>query len=155
MQRMESVAFVVVGQLDEKKQIELLENKTSNLEFCFLGDLVPIPKDLYTEVDLVVGGSDSAYYSALMNVPVVIADAANYKANGIYGYDTKDLLYCESEDMQMTFFSAFTRALISKEYLEKTYEVPQRDMDKEYSKQMDLIRKSDQKKDYYSFKGIK
>lgn len=111
-----SIQFVIVG--DTSSQKKLLDESfkdINNLIVTELGNVVPIPKELFTKVDVVIAGSGSAKCAAYEGVYTIVADASNFLANGVLGYDTNDELY-HSNVIQMSFDEALANVLIEKKY---------------------------------------
>lgn len=145
-----TVHFLVIGLLGETRMSELKKD-SGNIVYSFMGNMVPVPSKIFENIDVVIAGSDSAYYAALVGVPVIISDAGNFKANGILGYDTYDLLYSEDYNTQMSYKEALDRALISKDYLNKPFKFNYRNPEAEYEKHMELIKQSSSEVEYYNF----
>lgn len=125
--RRKMVQFVVVGEADSKLQL-IAERLLSipNVKVLLLGDMVPIPKILFDKVDVVLAGSGAADYSARENVPVIVPDAYNCKANGVLGYTCgiDEFLYHKSDNNQKTILETLEDVLIHKQYLNFKRELP-------------------------------
>lgn len=120
-----SIQFIFVGGV--KKQSGLIRESFSgikNVELVFLGDCVPIPRSLFLKIDVVIAGSGSAICAAQENVLTILADAENFKANGVLGIDTANTLYCEDDKEQMSYEEALERVLVRKVYEGKQILIP-------------------------------
>lgn len=150
------IQFVLVGNQGNRKQV--LKEKFSclnNVKLLFMGDMIPIPRQLYAKLDVVIAGSGSAIYSACEDVPTILADAGNCLANGVFGYDTKDFLYHSDDKKQMSYDEALENVLIKKMYSNRKAEF---DKPKAstfyYNKHMQLLAQSTKDVSYYSEKEL-
>ena len=111
------ISVVYVGDIKDREDyiVETFKNNT-NIVLNALGDLTPIPRSLYSKLDVVIAGSGCALCSIYEGVPVIIPDAGNFLANGVYGYDTFDLFYHEDFVTQSGFDVTFERVLVEKKY---------------------------------------
>lgn len=79
--------MLIVGNVDDRKEwLHQKLDKASNLVLTCLGDLVPIPRTLFSKIDVVIGSSGCAECSVVEGVPTIVSDAENSLANGILGY---------------------------------------------------------------------
>lgn len=88
------VRVVFIG--DTTVRDELIDRKLlgmGNVEICRLGNKVPIPRCLYSKIDVVIASSGCASYSAAEGVTTIVADAGDGMSNGILGIDTHDDAY--------------------------------------------------------------
>ena len=149
----ETVQMIFVG--DVKKRLAQIQNMfsdISNINLVFLGDCVPIPRALYSKVDVVIGGSDCAIRSAQEGALTIIADAGNFMANGVLGIDTYDAHSHEVGGVvQMDFKTALEKVLVKKEYANKQIgELPRsKPCEFYYREHFNLIENSEKKPEYY------
>lgn len=119
------IRFVMVGNADARKSlIQETMGNLSNLETELPGDMVPIPRSLYSKVDVVIAGAVCAEISAREGVPTIVADCENFQACGVLGYTTMNSMYHEEHYKQTDFCEALEDTLIKKTYLEYEYAFP-------------------------------
>lgn len=124
------INFVIVGRLEddfEKKIREKIKN-LPNICLIPLGDMIPIPRDIFAHLDVVIAGAQSAVQSAYEHIPVIAMDAINWKANGILGYtcDLAEAWYHNPENQQFSVSELLEEALIKKGYLNFHFFLPER-----------------------------
>ena len=147
-----SVQFIFVGNV--KKRIELIEetfSNTKNVKLTYLGDCVPIPRSLFQKLDVVIAGAGCATCAARENVLTIVADAGNFRANGVLGIDTFAILYHEAEKEQMGFDEALEKVLVRGEYEGKEIHGLPNSLPCEhyYREQLKMIENSDRDIKYY------
>lgn len=144
------IQFVIVGDISSRKQLmEEILSEIHNLKITALGDVVPIPSSLFRKLDVVIGGSGSAKCAVYEGVYTIIADAANFQSNGVFGYDTDDYLY-HGENEQTSFDESLEKVLVRKEYDGKEPNLPPYIGPKECTMQnFELIEASVQTLEYY------
>lgn len=119
------ISVVYVGDIkDRKDYIAETFKKNTNIVLNALGDLTPIPRSLYSKLDVVIAGSGCALCSIYEGVPVIIPDAVNYMANGVYGYDTFDVIYHEDFVTQLGFDVVLEKVLAEKKYKNVKLKLP-------------------------------
>lgn len=91
------INFIMVGKADSR--MELLKQTFQNLPnivLTFLGDLVPIPRILFSKIDVVCGISQSARFAANEGVLTIVGKADNpERTPGVLGYDTNEQIFGE------------------------------------------------------------
>lgn len=146
-----TIQFIFVG--NEKKRLELILQtfaEAENVKLTFLGNCVPIPRMLYSKVDVVIAGSGCAMVSAREDALTILADSKDFTTNGVLGIDTFDTLYCESGKKQMSYQEALEKILILHEYEDKEIRVDRgRPCEEYYAEHFDLIAASDQDIEHY------
>ena len=83
-----SIQFIFVG--DCSCQKDLIESRiygTDNLSFLPLGNLVPIPRALFSKVKVVIANSQTAFFCAQEGVYVVTVSTIDNLSSGVLGYD--------------------------------------------------------------------
>lgn len=115
--------YIVVGDADDndKKWVDSVFDKLSNVIVTFTGTLSPVPKKLFSKIDITVAGSGCALMSASEGVPTVVVDAKDYKSNGLLGYDTKSFLFREENGLCEPIEKTIEECLINKKYQEKNF----------------------------------
>lgn len=156
MHRNKTINFVFVGDVKARKELinEIFIN-ISNVKLTFLGDMVPIPRELFSIIDVVIAGSGCAICAAAENVPTIIPDPENGKSNGLLGYETQSYLYNDGKCKQSTFDVALERVLVKKIHTELTFEFefPQKSS-YYYDQHMKFIEESDDSFSYYNTEDI-
>lgn len=145
------IHFIMIGNAESRKKIikERLGN-LSNVKVTLLGDLIPIPKNIYEKIDVMIAGSGCAEISACMKVPTIVADCGNFMANGILGYNTMDSLFQNPDVGQSSFCDALEQVLIKKEYLKLPYAYPEPiSSDVIYESHLNFFNKASLEKIYY------
>lgn len=146
------IQFIFVGDPTKRKQrIEETFSQEKNVKIVFLGNCVPIPRALYSKVDVVIGGSDCAVCSAKEGVLTIVADAKNFRANGVLGIDTQNAHYCVNNEPQMSYQEMLEKILVRGEYVDKQISNLPNPMPHEYyyREHFRLINESDQSVQYY------
>lgn len=146
-----TIQFIFVG--DEKKRLELISQTfagAENVKLTFLGGCVPIPRALYSKVDVVIAGSGCAVYSAREKALTILADSKDFTTNGVLGIDTLDALYCETGKERLSYQEALERVLVLRQYENQEIRVDLgRPCEEDYAEHFDLIAASDQGAEYY------
>lgn len=113
------IQFLVVGEvIDNKDALESIKN-IDNLKVIELGDLYPLPRSLYSKIDVVIAGSGSARHSMDEGVLVITADVFMMNSHGLLGYDTNESIEKEEGSMDLTFDEALERALVEKIWMQQ------------------------------------
>lgn len=142
------VQMVFVG--DVTPRMDLIREKINdipNLRTCLLGDLVPIPRELFSRIDVVIAGSGCALCSAREGIATIVADAQNYKSNGILGVDTNNPFFVQDGGQQFEFSYSLKKVLVDK--VRAASSVAPEDTDSVYAEHFKLINNSDQLQEYY------
>lgn len=151
------IQFVIVSEIGllAESRLKILDSQ-SNIIVTRLGTLSPIPRSLFSKIDVVLASSGCAAVSALESVPTLSIDAKNYLINGVLGYTTKSTLFHSHNDAQMNYVQALEEALIVKSYktLEFSFDKPF-DIENEYAKHMAFLAQSEPKKEYYPILKIR
>ena len=109
------IQLLIVGNVDDRMEwLHQKLDKASNLVLTCLGDLVPIPRTLFSKIDVVIGSSGCAECSVVEGVPTIVSDAENSLANGILGYTVFSAIFKNSQTVQLTYELALKQVLIDK-----------------------------------------
>lgn len=113
-----TVQFIIVGKVEHNRDVLSEISNVGNLKVIELGDLYPLPRSLYSKVDVVIAGSGSARHSMDEGALVITADSWYCNSHGILGYDTNDSVQKEdrADALDMTFEEALVRALVEKKW---------------------------------------
>lgn len=147
-----SIQFVIVGETGQYEKLFKPLMDCGNISVVKLGDLSPIPLKLFSKLDVVIAGSGCAYYSAKAGALTIVADARNFKANGLLGYDTTNYIFAEDGEKQTDFASAIKSVLIDKSYIGKEFHLSSSELDdtqKHFDKQLFDSQNNDYGMQYY------
>lgn len=145
------IQFIMIGEADEQKEVLQKElASVNNVTITLLGDMVPVPRAVFTKLDVVIAGSGCARCAAYENVPVIVADADNFRANGIYGYTTQDFLIHSDESTQMSYEDALEQVLVERIQEQRVLDLPElHPASYFYEKHMKFIEESVQSREYF------
>ncbi len=117
--------YIVVGDTDDsdRKWVESVFGKLTNVIITFTDTLSPVPKKLFSKIDITIAGSGCALMSAFEGVPTVVVDANDYMSNGLLGYDTKSFLFREKNGLCQPIEKTIEECLINKKYQGKSFEL--------------------------------
>lgn len=125
------INFIMVGKADEA--IPFMREIFSNLPnvlVTLLGDMVPIPRILFSKIDVVCAISQSAIFAANEDVPTIVACAGNpARTPGLFGYDTEDSVFGEGT---FSYAEALENVLLKKIYAGQKYRLPKLKPAEEY-----------------------
>lgn len=145
------IQVVFVG--NQTERLELIDRelgKLENVTTTLLGDLVPIPRELFKKIDVVIAGSGCAECSVKEKVPTIVADADNFLANGVLGYTTFEIIFRENDNMQMHYDEALEQVLVEKITTKLPYKMTEKPKaDFYYNQHLEFIKESDQTKEYF------
>lgn len=144
------INFIMVGNADEIT--ELLDKTFENLPnvtLTLLGDMVPIPKILFSKVDVVCAISQSAMFAADEGVLTICASViAPEGTPGVLGYDTAEQIRGENS---FSYIEALENVLVKRLYDDKEYSLPKLLPSEYYYEQFwKLVDKASKKKEYYT-----
>lgn len=155
------VSLVLVGGTrDEKvaRELRKITSPCSNLDLIITGFMYPIPRKLFSLVDIFVSGAGSARVSAAEGVLTMTVDVNTGKPIGLLGYDTNNSIYGDKEQTK-SIAQMLQDVLIEKEMHKKKipmkYEQTIPDFRQRYAEHMDFIERSEQEKEYYPVDKIK
>ncbi len=147
-----SIQVIFVGNADSRR--EIIENKLTvlkNVTVSFMGDMVPIPRSLFEKIDVMVAGSGCAMCSAQEGVPTIVADAENYRANGILGYTTFDNILHEEGAEQFQYEDLLEQILVEGVHKHLEFHMdPVVPAEVRYREHLAFAAQSDQKMEYDS-----
>lgn len=145
------INFILVGQLipdREKLLIETLKG-VDNVTIIPLGDMVPIPRSLFSKIDVVCAMAGAASFSALEGVPVIVGNTDKIdKTSGVLGVDTQNSIY--SDEKLFTYPEALENVLVKKLYEGKKFDLPYIEpAEKHYDNLWKVLENVDPKKEYF------
>lgn len=157
------IQFIFVGDMSGK-ETEICRNLCIYpwVKVILTGALVPIPKSLFSKIDVVLANSQTAYFSAYEKRPVIVIDSKSKKALGCFGYDyiweNRDSVNEQSGDRVISIAEALDNTLVKKEYDNRKIKLePKRDLAKIYKRGIDAFEKAELENEriYYEFPVIK
>ena len=144
------IQLIMVGQVNFRLNlIKQTFRDLPNIFVMFLGDMVPIPRILFSKVDVVCAISQSARFAANEGVLTIAGCADNpARTPGVLGYDTKDQVHGEDT---FSYVEAFERVLVKRLYDGKKYSLPKlRPAEEYYDKFWTIVRNAAPVKEYYT-----
>lgn len=144
------INFIMVGNAASRQG--LLERTFRGLQNIFvtlLGDMVPIPRILFSKVDVVCAISQSARFAANEGVLTITATANDSKRTpGVLGYDTEEQVYGKGT---FSYVEALENVLVKKLYVGKKYSLPKlRPADEYYENFWTIVKNAATTKEYYT-----
>ena len=90
----------------------------SNVKVYLTGSLLPIPKQLFKKLDVVLANSSTAIFSAYEKVPVIVLNHLYGECNGIMGGDcsTEEFIYLKDGKKTKPIVDVLSDVLIRKKY---------------------------------------
>lgn len=142
------INFIFVGNVQERADLIIQTfKKLSNVNLILLGTLVPIPRCLFSKLDVVCGISQSARFAADEGVFTIVASAKNIaKTPGVLGYDTNEQIY---GDPTFTYFEALENVLVKRLYDNKKSTLPRlKPAEEYYEKFWTIVKNANPNKEY-------
>jgi hypothetical protein len=151
------VQFVIVGEAEcQRLLINKVKKDATNLKVNEIGCLHPLPKSLYSKIDVVIAGSGSARCSVEEGALTIVADIESDKALGLLGFDTNNSIYLAEDSYVSTYADALERALVEKVYKNMKFKYPHKVGVEECTQQnFYLMSKAAKEKRYYDEKKIR
>ena len=144
------INFILVGKIIQKRDliIKTFQGLT-NVLLMPMGDMVPIPRSLFSKVDVVCAISQSARFAANEGILTIVGSAENpEKTPGVLGYDTEEQVHGEGT---FSYVEALENVLVKRLYDGKTYSLPKLKTAEEYYKNFwTILEKAAPKKEYYT-----
>lgn len=144
------INFIMVGNAYSRRALlEQTFRGLSNVLVTALGDLVPIPRVLFTKVDVVCAISQSARFAANEDVLTIYGSSHDSKRTpGVLGYDTEEQVYGEGT---FSYVEALENVLVKKLYDGKKYSLPKlRPADEYYENFWTIVKNASTVKEYYT-----
>jgi hypothetical protein len=146
------IQFINVGSacVDNSGIINDISAKNSNLTISDLGNQTPLPRSLYSKIDVMIAGSGSARCSVEEGALTLVADTETCQCNGLLGYETTNSIYKEGNYVESSFADALTRVLVDQVQNKLVFNYPPKKGVAYCTKQnFEMIAKSTQTKEYY------
>ncbi len=143
------INFIMVG--NATGRIDLIKKTFQNLPniaLTLLGDLVPIPRILFSKVDVVCAISQSARFAANEGTLTIVASATNpERTQGVLGYDTNEQIFGEGT---FSYVEALENVLVKKLYDGKEYGLPKLEpAEKAYENFWTIVKNAAPNKEYF------
>ena len=152
--RTKKIQYIIVGKCNSVQELDIKSRVKNipNISVYFAGDLVPIPRKLFTKTDVVLAASGCARISAENGVLSVVADANGKFSNGILGIDTDNALF---SDNHYTYIEVLENIFIFGKYSSAQIHLkPRRQNSFYYAQQVKLFLNSNIKEDYYDTNNL-
>ena len=144
------INFIMVG--NAASRLGLIKQTLSplpNMFLTLLGDMVPIPRILFSKIDVVCAISQSARFAANEGVLTIVGNANDSaRTPGVLGYDTKEQVYGAGT---FSYVEALENVLVKKLYAKKKYSLPKlKPADEYYDKFWTIVKNASPVKEYYT-----
>lgn len=106
-----TIQLILLGEVEQPQRALVDSINVPNLKIVELGNLYPIPRILYSKIDVVIAGSGSARHSADAGALVITADPETKNSHGLLGYDTLESVYKHQDNNGKGLDLSFTDAL--------------------------------------------
>lgn len=146
------INFIFVG--DVKTKLDFI-NQTfrdcPNVTLTFLGFLFPIPRILFSKIDVVSAISQSAIFTANDGVLTITSSTVNPKKTpGLLGYDVSDLKDSIWGEVSFTYLEILENVLVKHLYDKAEYKLPKLLPEEHYYNNFwKIVENADPKKEYY------
>ena len=146
------IQFIMVGDASCRlKQINETLGRLDNVIVTLLGDLVPIPRKLYSKIDVVIANSGAAFFSAHEGVLTITANEDTEFTPGVLFYDTDETLF--GEERKLTYCEALEKLLIEKAYDNRTFHpIPKLNIEEMFDNYQLAMEHADKSYEYYDKK---
>lgn len=149
------INFIVIG--DEtacngkiKEEIDIVFRDIRNVRILYLGVLVPIPRKLFSIVDVVIAAAQTAIFSSHESAYTITAHVTSQFTPGVLGYDTQNAWWGDVTG-EKTYCEALMDVLVREAYRGKKFSMPKREpAEYHYQKHFDYFRLASQDKAYYT-----
>lgn len=144
------INFMMIGNAEER--MDLLKQTFKNLPnvlVTLLGDMVPIPRILFTKIDVICAISQSARFAANEDVLTICATVEDEtRTPGVLGYDTESHIFGKAT---FSYIEALENVLVKKLYEGKKSTLPKLQPAEEiYDKFWTIVKNASLVKEYYT-----
>ena len=143
------INFIMVGSpYDRTELLKQTFQNCPNVFFILLGDMVPIPRNLFSKIDVVCAISQSARFAANEGVLTICGTVDKPdKTSGVLGYDTKEAINGEPI---FTYVEALENVLVKRLYDDQEYGLPKIEpAEKAYENFWTIVKNASPVKEYY------
>lgn len=145
-----AISFVLIGGMGSRERELNAVKNIPNLKLNVLGEMTPIPRQVFRYADVVIAGAGCAELSVSEGVKTIIADAKSYQAIGVFGYDTTEYFFAANPESNHGFDYYLEKLLINREYDNRVSDFPEGfNLEKEYQSQIRCFEKTDERLEYY------
>ena len=132
-----SINFTFVGDVSKEDvaRIKQYLRNNDNILLTFTGSLVPIPRKLFSKIDVVIAGSGCARLAAQEGTITIVVDARDLMSNGVLGIDTQNALFREEGKMGESIDRTLEKILIENSYDKKNISMIKRKSNSDYYKE--------------------
>lgn len=147
--------FIILGDPNHTKElIKTYFEKSANVIITELGEIVPIPKKLFDNIDVVIAGSGSARCSAAQGMFTIVADIERNKSLGVLGCDTQESVYWDGHSEILSFCDSLEKVLVEKAYNKCDIKYSEKSVTDCVNQNFTAIMKSDVDSSYYSMNSL-
>lgn len=145
------INFIFVGDITPRRDFIIKTfNDIDNVQLTALGDMVPIPRVLFSKTDVVCAISQSARFAANEGVLTIVGSAIENQVSatpGVLGYDTVEQVHGAGT---FSYVEALERVLVKRLYDDKEYSLPKlRPAEEYYEKFGIIVENAAPTKEYY------
>jgi len=144
------INFMFVGDHKSRENFILETFKgINNVRLIAFGNLVPIPRLLFSKVDVVCAISQSARFAANEGILTIVGSAKFLnRTPGVLGYDTEEQAHGEGT---FSYVEALENVLVKRLYDNKKYSLPKlRPAEEYYENFWTIVNNAAQTKEYYT-----
>ena len=143
------INLMFVGEVDPLKNVlmKTFEN-IDNVQLTALGMLVPIPRILFSKVDVVCAIAQSARFAANEGVLTIVGSTDNLeKTRGVLGYDTNEQTFGSGN---FSYCEALENVLVKRLYDDQKYSLPKlKPAEEYYARFSTIFENANPNKEYY------
>ncbi len=143
------INFIFVGDITFRRDFIVKSfSGINNALITALGDMVPIPRILFSKVDVILAMAGAATHTSQEGVFLINGSAKNpYRTPGVLGYDTKDTIYGEGT---FSYVEALENVLVKKLYDKSKFDYPkQKPAEWYYNNFWTIVENAAPEKEYY------
>ncbi|MBR1420754.1 MAG: hypothetical protein IJ575_06860 [Selenomonadaceae bacterium] len=149
------IRFIIVGRFVFDNVLQSMNRVfigIQNVEIVSLGNLSPIPRSLFSKLDVIISGAQTAIFAAYEGVPVVTTRVDSDLTEGVLFIDTSDAWYTRSPN-QFQYAEALEKVLIRHEYVNRRPRLPERKpANWHYERTLEIQRNNDAPFEYFTAK---
>lgn len=143
------INLMFVGNIDERrKNINEIFKGINNVQITELGLLVPIPRILFSKIDVVCAIAQSARFAANEGTLTIVGSTDNIeKTRGVLGYDTNEQAFGAGN---FSYCEALENVLVKRLYDNQKYMLPKLlPADEYYARFLIILENVNPRKEYY------
>ena len=145
-----TIQFLIIGNTNFTNDLIREKIKAGNVNIIKCGDMVPISRELFKYVDVVIAGSGCALAAKNEHVFTIVADSQTNLSGGLWWFDTTNILHQPDSQKQEHYDISLKKVLVDKIYRLSDWKEPREKQSTEhYDDHMAYIYKCNRKKEYY------